>query len=59
MKRYVREFAADLKRSFTSLANPRIKQNYCEEIDRIVAHYERGNISAPEAVKALVILMGI
>lgn len=59
MKRYVREFAADLKRSFTPLANPRIKQDYCEEIDRIVAHYERGNITAPEAVKLLIVLMGI
>ena len=57
MKRYVREFAADLKRQFTPLANPRIKQDYFEKIDRIVAYCERGNISAPEAVKALCNLM--
>lgn len=57
MKRYVREFAADLKRQFTPLANPRIKQDYFEEIDRIVPHYERGKVTAPEAVKALCNLM--
>lgn len=59
MKRYVREFANDLKRQFTPLANPRIKQDYFEEIDRIVAYYERGKVTAPEAVKMLIVLMGI
>lgn len=53
MKRYVLEFANDLKRSFTPLADPQIRAKYCEAIDRIVHCYERGNISAPEAVKAL------
>lgn len=57
MKRYVREFANDLKSLFTPMSHPLTRANYCEEIDRIVQHYERGNISAPEAVQMLCKLM--
>lgn len=59
MKRYVREFANDLKRCFTPLANPRIRDDYFAEIDYIVSFCEHGKITAHEAVKRLCKLMNI
>lgn len=59
MKRYVREFANDLKRSFTPLANPRIRDDHFVEIDHIVSFCECGKITEPEAVRMLCKLMSI
>ena len=57
MKRYVREFANDLKANFTPLSHPLTRQSYYAEIDAIVRHCERGSITSQEAVKLLCKLM--
>lgn len=57
MKRYVREFANDLKSLFTPMTHPLTRKCYCEEIDRIVEYCKRGKISDVEAIKALTKLM--